>query len=78
MTYGLTTPIPRRRKISVAENDWSEAGIEPSVGELLSDPVVGLLMVTDALTPEDMQRVIDDARQQLLAAHCEMFTTVSD
>ncbi len=54
----------RRRKTLRAE--WGRAGVEPRVGALLSDPIVRLLMQSDGITPEEVGRVVDEARAILV------------
>ena len=39
--------------------------IEPTIAELLRDPIVGLLMEHDGVTVEELMRLLDEARQRL-------------
>lgn len=48
--------------------DYSGAGIEPSLAEVLDDPLVQLLMRRDRLQAAEVRRVIDAARRRLAAA----------
>lgn len=45
--------------------DWSRAGIEPRLDEILNDPIVHLLMRRDRLTPSDVWGAIEDVRRGL-------------
>lgn len=47
--------------------DWSSAGIEPRVQEILEDPIVRLVMRRDRLAAADVRAVIDEARRRLHA-----------
>ncbi len=40
-------------------------GAEPSVLELMEDPIVHLIMRRDGLRPSDLWRVVEDARRSL-------------
>lgn len=48
-----------------SRSDWSRAGIEPSLEEVLEDPIVSLLLRRDGLTSYDVRRVTDAARRRL-------------
>ena len=37
---------------------WARAGAEPSLDELLADPVVRLVMACDAVTADDVRAII--------------------
>ena len=47
--------------------DWSEAGPEPKLGDVLADPIVHLVMRRDRLTPEDVWAAVHVARDRLRA-----------
>jgi hypothetical protein len=34
---------------------WARAGIEPSLDEILSDPIVGVVMARDAVTADEVR-----------------------
>ena len=38
------------------------ASIEPTITEMLDDPIVGLLMAHDGVTAEELWRLLEDAR----------------
>ena len=41
------------------------ASIEPTIAEMLDDPIVGLLMAHDGVTVEELWRLLEDARRRL-------------
>jgi hypothetical protein len=41
---------------------WLRAGVEPSVADLLNDPIVRLVMRRDNLAPSDVLRVLARTR----------------
>lgn len=45
----------------MSAKSWSEAGVEPAVEELLSDPIVLLIMKRDGLSVGDVRRSIGAA-----------------
>lgn len=45
--------------------DWSRPGIEPSLEDVLEDPIVHLVMRRDRLTPGDVLKAIEDVRRRL-------------
>lgn len=45
--------------------DWSRAGIEPSLAEVLADPVVHLVLRRDGLTPSDLRQAVNAACRRL-------------
>ncbi len=47
------------------DDDWTEAGVEPSIDEILREPIVRLLMYRDGVTPDDVRLVISDASRRL-------------
>ena len=51
-----------------SEGAYAHAGTEPSLEEMLSDPVVDLIMRADRLQPADLRRLIEDAQRQLVSA----------
>ena len=48
-----------------AYNFWARGGVEPPLGELLSDPILILLMNRDGVTQVDVEEAIGKARQRL-------------
>jgi hypothetical protein len=48
-----------------ADRRWAWAGVEPTVSELLSDPIAVLLMRADRLTATDVERSLGRARHFL-------------
>lgn len=46
----------------IAEKMWIYDGAEPSLQELLSDPVIMILMQRDGVTRHDIETAIDRAR----------------
>jgi len=47
------------------DQSWSEAGVEPSLAEALSDPVVVLVMRRDGLAPEQVWQAVRRAQARL-------------
>lgn len=45
--------------------DWSKGGVEPSVAEILSDPIVHLMMQRDGVALDDMRTLVHAARVSL-------------
>jgi hypothetical protein len=45
--------------------DYREAGVEPSVEDLMSDPIVHLILRRDRITPADTWTAVTDARRRL-------------
>jgi hypothetical protein len=44
---------------------WLSAGLEPTLDELLSDPIVELLMRRDRISRQDVLRAVQRARRRL-------------
>jgi hypothetical protein len=44
----------------------SATSVEPTIAEILSDPIVGLLMEHDGVTVEEIRRLIKEARGRLI------------
>jgi hypothetical protein len=57
------TRIPARTSATVRA--YSAAGIEPTIAEVLAEPIVRTLMERDAISEATLVRVIADARAQL-------------
>jgi hypothetical protein len=49
-------PFPAKRNL------WNG---EPSINEMLDDPIVALVMARDGVQPEDLDRLIADLRRRL-------------
>lgn len=45
--------------------DYREAGVEPSVEDLMRDPIVHLILRRDRITPADTWAVVTNARRRL-------------
>jgi hypothetical protein len=54
--------VPEAREI--AESVYAHAGTEPSLEEVLSDPVVQLIMQADRLEPAEVRRLLAAVRPQ--------------
>ena len=53
----------------MASNEpWSKSGVEPSVAELLADPVAQIILRYDGVTRADVWAAVERARQELRAA----------
>lgn len=62
------SPDERRQALcrqASGRSDWSRAGAEPSLAEVLEDPVVHLVLRRDGLTPSDLRRAMETARSGL-------------
>jgi hypothetical protein len=49
---------------------WSEAGTEPDLAEVLSDPIVHLVMARDGLSRVDLERAVAFGQRQLRSRLC--------
>lgn len=45
--------------------DWTGAGIEPALADVMNDPLVRLVMRRDSLTPDEVWAVVNAARRRL-------------
>jgi hypothetical protein len=45
--------------------DWSRAGVEPGLDDLISDPLVHLVMRRDHVAPPDVLKALARARARL-------------
>lgn len=43
---------------------WRRGGVEPRIEELLTDPIVGLVLQRDRITLDDVWAVIHKARRE--------------
>jgi len=55
--------MPARTSITV--HAYREAGVEPTIAEMLAEPIVRTLMERDAISDDTIVRVIAEARAQL-------------
>lgn len=51
---------------------WRRAGVEPSIDELIADPIVGLLMRYDGLDETTLRRALAEAGAALLRESDEL------
>jgi hypothetical protein len=58
------TTRPNQERCPMAQ-DYREAGVEPSVEDLMSDPIVHLILRRDRITPADTWAAVTDARRRL-------------
>jgi len=49
---------------------WLAAGKEPSLGELLADPLIGLVMRRDGVSPAALRAVVATAQHRLRDRLC--------
>jgi len=49
---------------------WSEAGEEPSLAEMLADPIVHLVMARDRLSRADVERAVAYGQRKLRSRLC--------
>lgn len=52
---------------------FARAGHEPSLQDMLSDPVVHAVMRRDSLTTHDILTVMENARRSLRSGECTFF-----
>jgi hypothetical protein len=45
--------------------DWSRAGVEPTLEDLINDPIVHMVMRRDNVAPSDLLKVVAGARAYL-------------
>ncbi|HTI86293.1 MAG TPA: hypothetical protein VL966_06790 [Alphaproteobacteria bacterium] len=64
MKKSMNTRLPARTRTMV----YSTAGQEPSIAEVLAEPIVRTLMKRDAVSEEALVAVIDRARAELATA----------
>ena len=57
----------RRPRRTVA---WSQAGVEPTLSEMLADPIVHLVMARDGLSRADVERAVAHGQRQLRSRLC--------
>ena len=51
---------------------WSEAGEEPHLADVMSDPIVHLVMARDKLSWDDMERAIARGQRMLRSRLCTL------
>jgi len=51
-------------------NSWSDGGTEPALADLLSDPIVHLVMARDHLSRADVERAVSFGQRQLRSRLC--------
>ncbi|WP_167730358.1 hypothetical protein [Terasakiella sp. SH-1] len=44
---------------------WAQSGIEPSLKEMMKDPIIELIMARDNLKTDDVWQVVQNAKQQI-------------
>ena len=49
---------------SAGKPDWSGAGIEPALADVMNDPLVRLVMRRDSLTPGEVWSVVNAVRRR--------------
>jgi hypothetical protein len=68
LSAGWMKPPPDAVVLEPSESAYAHAGTEPSLEEMLGDPVVHLIMRADRLQPADVRRLVEDAQRQLAPA----------
>jgi hypothetical protein len=61
--------MPARSASPKTVHAYSKAGIEPTIAEMLSEPIVRTLMERDAVSDDTIVRVIAKARAQRSESH---------
>lgn len=69
----LSTPAPRPAPPAAAPGPsdpdrWADAGVEPSVDDLMADPLTALVMRRDHIGPADVLAAVNRARHALRRA----------
>ncbi len=66
-TYLLANPVPQRGGVRFWNPYGSYGALkkEPRLADLLSDPIIGHVMLSDGVHPEHMRGLIDDMRLRL-------------
>ena len=64
--------IARRRLSGRTRQTWSGAGDEPSLSEVLADPLVHLVMRRDGVTRSELEAVIAHGRTLLRRRLCRL------
>ena len=59
-----------RATLARRRDPWAGAGIEPSLAEVLADPLIHLIMRRDGVTPPELRAVVDAAKARLGAGRC--------
>ncbi len=59
--------LPKHLGLDEAMQDYAVSGTEPTLSELLDDPILHLLMARDAITRGDLELLIERVRRDRLA-----------
>ena len=62
--------VPLAERYDAVNRNWMEAGVEPVLCEVLSDPLVHLVMRRDGVTQSELRGVVAQARTTLGVAPC--------
>lgn len=46
-------------------NKWAQAGQEPSLKEMMADPIVAMVMARDNLQADDVWKVVEKAKERI-------------
>lgn len=60
------SPLTLASRASTTCPNWRCAGVEPALEEVLSDPMVALVMARDRLTADTVRSIAAQARRSLL------------
>jgi len=62
--YGATAPAAVAHDVTrdLGQGAYAEGGVEPSLDELLDDPVIHLMMRADHLEPEEVRFLLTSGR----------------
>jgi hypothetical protein len=71
MTTAPTRPTSRPTIVRTSRT-WSEAGEEPTLAEMLADPIVHLVMARDHLTRADVERAVSFGQRLLRNRLCSL------
>jgi hypothetical protein len=64
------SPLPASNRHCAGGTRWLAAGKEPALAELLADPLVGLVMRRDGVSPATLQAVVAAAQDRLRDRLC--------
>lgn len=66
----MTIPLKPRSLRPHPADRWQDAGVEPTLSEVLSDPLIHLILRRDGLNLDDLRRAIADGQSKLRREVC--------
>jgi len=68
------SPPPASRRFCAGGTRWLTAGREPTLAEMLADPLVALVMRRDGVSPAELRAVVATAQGRLRGRLCCRFS----